>query len=78
MDQDANWYGKRDIVLDGDLAFPPLKGHSHPQFSANVRCGQMAGWTKMSLCMEVGLGPGDLCSIGLQLQLSPEKRAHPP
>jgi len=35
-----------DIVLHGDPAPPPLKGHSPlPQFSANVRCGQTAGWT---------------------------------
>jgi len=50
--------GLRDIVLDGDPAPPPLKGHS-PQFSANVRSGQMAGWTKMPLGMEVGLGPSN-------------------
>ena len=31
----------RDIVLHGDIAFPPLKGHS-PQFSANDLYGQMA------------------------------------
>jgi len=31
-----------DIVLDGDLVPPSLKGHS-PQFS-NVRCRQTAGW----------------------------------
>jgi len=43
--------GLRDIVLDGDPAPPNLKGHSH-QFSAIVRCGQMAGWTKMPLGME--------------------------
>ena len=30
--------GLHDIVLDGNPATPPLKGHS-PQFSANVRCG---------------------------------------
>jgi len=40
-----------DFVLDGDPVLPPLKGHS-PQFSANVRCGQTAGWTKMPLGME--------------------------
>jgi len=34
--------GLSDILLDGDPAPPPLKGHS-PQFSANVRCGQRAG-----------------------------------
>ena len=47
MDQDATWYGGiglglRDIVLDGDPAAPPLKGHS-PQFSTHVRCSQTAG-----------------------------------
>jgi len=36
----------------------PSPGHS-PQFSAIVCCGQTAGWTKMPLGMEVGLGPGD-------------------
>ena len=48
--------GLRDIVLDGDPALPPLKGHS-PKFSAIVRCGQMPGWTKMPIGLEVGLGP---------------------
>ena len=50
--------GLRDIVLDGDPAPPPLKRHS-PQFSANVRRGQTAAWTKMPLGIEIGLGPGD-------------------
>ena len=35
--------GLRDIVLDRDPAAPLLKGHS-PQFSANARCGQTAGY----------------------------------
>jgi len=30
---------------------PSPKG-AHPQFSANVRCDQTAGWTKMPLGME--------------------------
>ena len=51
------------IVLDRDSAPPLLKGHS-PQFSASVRCGQTAGWTKMLLGMEVGLGPGDFVFDG--------------
>ena len=34
------------IVLDGDPAPPPLKGHS-PQFSTHICCGQMAGWINM-------------------------------
>jgi len=33
----------------------PQKG----QFSADVRCGQTAGWIKMPLGMEIGLGPGE-------------------
>ena len=49
--------GLRDIVLDGEPAAPPLKGHS-PNFSANIRCRQTAGWTKMPLGMGVGFGPG--------------------
>jgi len=31
--------GSGDIVLDGNPA-PPQKGHSSPQFSAHVYCGQ--------------------------------------
>jgi len=50
-------------VLNGDPAAPPLKGYS-PQLSANVRCGQTAGWTKMPLDMEVGLDPGDFAFDG--------------
>ena len=38
------------IVLGGDLAPPPLKGHSPPQFSAHICCGQMAAWIKSSSC----------------------------
>ena len=47
-----------DIVLDGDPALPPKKGQSH-QFLVHVCCGKMAGWIKMPLGMEVGLGPVD-------------------
>jgi len=48
-----------------DPTSPSLKGHSPPpQFSANVRCGQTTGWTKMALGMEVGLGPGDFVYDG--------------
>jgi len=47
----------------GTRAPPPLKGHS-PQFSDNVCCGQMAGWTKVPLGMEVVLRPGDFVFDG--------------
>jgi len=50
------------IVLDGDPVPPPQKGHS-PQFLP-MSCGQMAGWIKMPLGMEVGLDPGDIVLDG--------------
>jgi len=62
-------------LLDGDPAPPRLKGHS-PQFSAIVRCGQTAGWTKMPLGMEVGLGPGDF--VFNDDSVPPEKKDTPP
>ena len=61
-------------MLDGDPAPPPVTGHS-PQFSANVRCGQTAGWTKTPLGMEVGPAQATLCSMGTQL---PQKKWHSP
>jgi len=65
-------------VLDGDPAPPPQKGDGAPsQFSANVYCGQMAGWIKMALSMEVGLGPGHFVLDGDPAPL-PKKGAEPP
>ena len=55
--------GPGHIVLDGDLAPSPPKGHS-PQFSAHVCCGQTAGWNKMPLGMEVGLVPSHVVTDG--------------
>jgi len=56
--------GSDHIVLDGDPAPPPPKGHSLPQFSAHIRCGQMAACIKMSLNVELGLSPGDFVVDG--------------
>ena len=56
--------------------FPPTKKVHSPQFSANVLCGQTAGWIKMPLGMEVGLGPDDFV-----LNADPvcsRKKAQPP
>jgi len=62
MDQDETWHAGRPRpwphCVNGDSRPPPPKGHS-PQLSAHICCGQMAGWIKMPLGMEVGLGPGD-------------------
>ena len=78
MHQDATSLGVElglspgDFVLDGDPALLPKKGGA-PQFSANIRCGQTAGWIKMPLGMEVRLGPGDLVFDGDPTPLPPEK-----
>jgi len=55
--------GSGDIVLDENPA-PLQKGHSSPQFSAHVSCGQTVGWIKMPVGKEVGLGPGDVVLDG--------------
>jgi len=68
--------GSGHIVLDGDPAPPPPKGHS-PQFSAHICFGQMAAWIKMPLNMEVGLGTGDFVLDGDPAPL-PKKGAKPP
>ena len=39
---------------------PKGKRHSSPCFSAHVYCGQTAGWIRIPLGTEVGLGPGDI------------------
>ena len=65
MDQDATWYGgrprpRRHCVRWGPSS-PSQKGGGAPsQLSAHVCCGQTAGWIKMALGMEVGLGPGHI------------------
>ena len=51
-------FGPGHIVLDGDPALPPPKGHT-PAIFGRICCGQIAGWIKMPLGMESGLGPGD-------------------
>ena len=51
--------GPGNIMLDGNPA-PPRKG-AQSQFSVHVCCGQTAGWIKMALGMEVGLGQATLC-----------------
>jgi len=49
MDQDETCkevgLGPGHIVLDGDPAPPPPKGHS-PQFLSHICCGQIAAWSE--------------------------------
>ena len=51
-----------DIVLDRGPA--ALKRGTTPHFSANVYCGQTAGWIKMPLRTVVDLGPGHSVTRG--------------
>jgi len=56
----------------------PKNGAEHPlQFSADVYCGQTAGWIKMALGTEVGLGQGRIVLDGDPAPL-PKKGAEPP
>jgi len=65
-------YASPKRLLDGDPASPSPKRGRSPQFSAHVYYGQTAGWIKMALGIEVGLGPGSSLSPkrGLSLQFS--------
>ena len=58
MDQDETWRAGRPRPWSHCVRWEPSslspKGHS-PQFSAHICCGQMAGWIKMPLGMQVGI-----------------------
>jgi len=70
-------FGPDDIVYDGTQLTPsPKRGRTH-QFSTHVYCGQTAGWIKMALSMEVGLGP-DHIVLGRDPAPFPKKGAEPP
>ena len=51
------------VLVDGDPTPLPIRGQS-PQFSAHLYCSQTAGWIKMLLGTEVGLGPNDIVLHG--------------
>ena len=62
--QDATWYGCRPqlsgLCVSWRTSPPsPIRDRA-PEFLAHVYCGQTAGWIKMSLGMEVGLGLRDI------------------
>ena len=62
-----------DFVLDGDPAPPPQKGG----FSADVYCGQTAGWMRVVIGMEVGLNPGNFVLDGDPV-FPPQQRGRSP
>jgi len=68
MDQDETWHAGRPQpwphCVRWGLSSPiPQSGRS-PPFLAHICCGQMAGWIKMKLGMQVDLGPGHIVSDG--------------
>jgi len=70
------------FVLDGYPVPLPKKeavpgGGAPSQFLAHVYCGQTAGWIKMALGTEVGLGPVHIVLDGDTAPL-PQKGAEPP
>jgi len=69
MDQDATWYGGRSRTRRHCVRWAPIspqKGAHQPlpHFSVHVYWGETAGWIKMPLGTEVGLGPGDIVLNG--------------
>jgi len=72
MEQDNTWYGgrpqpRRHRVRWGPSFHPTQKrgtAASPPHFSAHVYCGQAAGWIRMPLGTEVGLGPAHIVLDG--------------
>ena len=81
MDQDASWYGDRHRptrhCVRWESSYPSPKG-AHPQFGANVPCGQTAGLTKMPLGIWMyNLDPGDFVFDGTQLPPR-KRRTRPP
>ena len=59
-----------------ETQLPSPKGAQPPIFGP-VCCGQMAGWIKIPLGLEVGLGPGDFV-LDVDQAPPPQKGAEPP
>ena len=81
-DQDETWHAGRPRpwphCVRWLLTSPPIKGHSPPQFSTHICCGQMAAWIKMLPGMEPAhfyCGQTALCikmPLGKEVGLNPE------
>ena len=73
MHPDATWYGgrarSRPHCARWGPSSPPSskKRDKAPKFWSHVYCGKTAGWIKMTLRMEVGLGSGHIVLNGDQL-----------
>ena len=64
MDQDENWHAGTPRPWLHCVRRGLISPSHSPQFSAHICCGQMAGWIKMPLSVEVHLGPSDFVLDG--------------
>ena len=69
--------GPSHIVLGGDPAAPPPKGHTPPNFRPISVAAKWLHGSRMPLGMELGLSPGDFVLDG-DLASFPQKGAEPP
>jgi len=81
-DEDETWHASKPRPWPHCVRWgpnsPSPKGAQPPEFSAHICCGQMAGWIKMPLRMEVRLGPGDFVLDGEPSDLAPERGQRSP
>ena len=66
MDQDESWHRGRPRHRPHCVRWrpsSPIQNGQIPQFSAHVRCDQTAGWIKMPLRRQVGLGPDNIVLV---------------
>jgi len=83
MDQDETWHAGRprpwqQCVRWGPSSSPKRGQSPLTQFSAHVYCCQTAGWIKMALGMEAGLGPGHIVLDGDPVLPPPKRGTAPP
>jgi len=81
MDQNKTWHACRPRPWPHCIRWgpssPSIKGGGVPQCSVHVNCGQITGWIKMPLDMELGLIPSDIVLDGDPAPLL-KKGAEPP
>ena len=66
-DEDETWHTGRPWSWPHCVSWgpsSPFPKRHRPQFLAHVCCGQTAGWIKMPLGIELGLGPGHIVPNG--------------
>jgi len=81
MGQDETWHSGKPRPWPHCIRWGPSSRSPNlaqpPPFSAHICCGQMAGWIKMPLGEEVGLGPTDIVLGGDPAPHSPNGHISP-